>query len=508
MLESVYTPQTKPYELQLDVWEATRERRNFAFFWEMGTGKTKLAVDTAGWLYCTGKIDAVFVLAPTDIHANWDIPGDGIRKHLPEELLRKSMRLTWRSNKASSRPAQVAFERLLAHQGGMRWLFMGFDAVNTDRGFKAAQAFLRGSRCLWVMDEAARIKNPTAKRTKRVMKLRDLAAFRRPMTGTPIAQKPFDVYSIVNWMDPFYWRKNGIGNFQAFKHYFGVWRKIRVAMGREVEVQKTNNAGRPVYQNLDELQRLLGPISSRVLLTDVKDMPSKTYQRLYYELLPKQRVLYDKLEEEFIIWYMENTQRDEADPDGPRLLTTSADLAIVRQLRLYQLALGYLVSDDGDVTMLAEGNPALDLLMEAVEDLSSPAIIWGRFRKDIDLICNALGDRAVRYDGTVDAEGRRRAVAAMQAGDAAFFVGTQATAGEGLTLTAARHAFYYSNSRRLTDRLQSEFRNWRIGQEHPVSYVDLLGRGTIAEDILEGLLHGQDVAATALGDKIRQRRGR
>lgn len=508
MLESVYTPKTKPYELQEIVWEATRERRNYAFFWEMGTGKTKLAVDTAGWLFCTGQIDAVFVLAPTDIHANWDIPGDGIAKHLPEELYRASARHVWRSNKAGTKGAEAQFARLLAHKSGLRWLIMGFDALNTERGFKAAQVFLRTYRCLWVMDEAARIKNPTAKRTKRVMKLRDLAAFRRPMTGTPVAQKPFDVYSIVNWMEPFYWRKNGIGNFQAFKHYFGCWRKIRVALGREVEVQRTDREGKLIYQNLEELGKLLKPISSRVLLTDVKDMPPKVYQRLYYELLPKQREMYDRLEGEFMVWYMDNTAPNEGDPDGPRVLTTSADLAIVRQLRLYQVALGYLVSDDGVFTMFKDGNPALDLLMEATEDLSAPAIVWCRFRKDVDLICDALGKRAVRYDGTVDADGRRRAVTALQEGDAEFFVATQATAGEGLTLTAARYAFYYSNARQLTQRLQSEFRNWRIGQEHTVFYTDLLGRNTIAEDILEGLLHGQDVAATALGDKIRQRRQR
>lgn len=503
-----YTPHTQPYELQQQTWESTRDRTAYCLFWEQGTGKTKLAVDTAGHLFCTGKIDAVFVVAPTDIHANWDVPNEGVQKHLPPELLKAAARVTWNSGKAASKGAQRDLAALLAHKDGMRWLFMGFDALNTERGYAAARAFLTTYRCLWVMDEAGRIANPKTKRSKAVMKLRALAPYARSMTGTPVTQKPFSVYNIVHWMNPTYWRQNGIGNHFAFTHHFGVWRKIRVNMGREVEVQKTDRDGRPVYQNLDQLTSMLRPISSRVLKTEMVDLPPKVYTRLYYELTARQRAMYDKLEEEYIIWYTDNTRPDEDNPDGPRLFTTSADLTIVRQLRLQQLALGYLTTDEGEMVLCGDVNPALDLLTEVTEDLSHQAIIWGRFRKDTELICGALGERAVRYDGSVGAEDRVRAVQAFQAGDKQFFVGTQSTAGEGLTLTAAQTAIYYSNSRKLRERLQSEDRCHRIGSkgEH-IQYIDLLARNTIAEDILEGLLYGQDVAATVLGDKMRRRRG-
>lgn len=501
----LYPFATQPFDLQRNVWEATRDRRNYALFWEMGTGKTKVAVDTAGWLFMTGKIDAVFVLAPTDIHTNWDVPGEGIQRHLPPDLLRDSARVIWRSSKAGTKGAQLDWKRLMEHKKGLRWLFMGFDAIITDKGYAAAQQFLSTYRCLWVIDEATRIANPSAKRSKRCMKLRSLAEYRRPMTGSPVTEKPFNAYGLIHWMEPFYWKQNGLPSLQAFKHNFGLWRKMYVNGGREVEVQRKDRQGKPMYQNLEELKRLLRPISSRVLLDDMVDMPPKSYRRLYYEMSPAQQKHYDRLEKEFMTWYEENTVPD---PDGNaegRVLMTSADLAIVRQLRLQQIALGYLVSDEGDMTLIDAKPPGIKLLEEVVEDLSHSAIIWGRFRKDMDLIMAALGDQAVRYDGSVDADGRRKAVATFQAGDVPYFVATQSAAGEGLTLTAARTAIYYSNSYQLTQREQSEARLYRIGQHHAVQYIDLLPRGTICEDILEALMHKQEVAAAALGDRMRTR---
>lgn len=500
----LYEERTKPYEHQRVVLAATRDRTNFGVFWEQGTGKTKLAVDTAGWLFSTGKIDAVFVLAPTGIHENWDVPGEGVQRHLPEALLKASCRVTWRSAKAGQVAAKQRWNKLLAHKGGMRWLFMGFDAFITKRGFDAAQQFMSTHRCLWVIDEAARIKNVKAQRTKYAMKLRHLAAYRRPMTGTPVAQKPFDVYALVKWMMPTYWLENGIGSFMMFRHTFGVWRQQRINGGRLIEVQSTDAHNRPIYKDLDRLAKMLKPISSRVLKVDVLDLPPKIYTTYYYDLTSEQRRHYDRLEKEYYTWQEENTVPD---PDNPgRLLLTSAELALVRQLRMQQICMGYLVDDEKNMHIIPGGNPALSLLEELTEDMGHQGIIWGRFRMDIELILERLGrEKAFRYDGTVGPEDRVKAIAGFQAGDRQWFVATPATAGEGVTLTAARTVIYYSNSRRLTERLQSEDRAHRIGQLYSVDYIDLVARDTITGDILDTLRHNEDVAASAIGDRIRAR---
>lgn len=476
----------------------------YAIFWDMGAGKTKHSIDLAAKLYCEGYIDAVLVIAPNGVHSNWDVPGEGVRKHLQEDLLKISERLTWHSTKSKHKSTKTAYSYLL--KGQFSWLFMAFDAVITKDGYKAIEEFIKRRKVFVILDEATRVKNSKSQRSKELKKIRDLALktyndkfFRRILTGTPCEQKPFDVYNQIEWLMPGYWREQGLGSYFTFKHHFAEWRKMRGPNGHEFEVQKKDAEGRLVYKNLDELQRMLRPISSRVRTTDVVDLPPKRYQRLYYELTPKQRKLYDELEKEFVIWFKENSQKDE----NGTVLSCSAELAIVRQMRLHQLALGYITADTGEIADIFDPNPALELLRNLTEDMDQPTIIWGCYRKDIELICEMLGDRVVRYDGTVSAEDRVKAIQAFQNGDVPYIAATQATMAEGVTLTRARTSIYYSNSRKLGQRRQSEARNYRIGQvADSVLYIDLLAQNTISEIVLDSLIHGEEVAAAALGDRL------
>ena len=74
-----YRSRTKPYPLQARALEAMRGRETFALFAEQGTGKTKIAIDYAADLYAAGHIDAVLVVAPKGVHAQW--AASEIEKH-------------------------------------------------------------------------------------------------------------------------------------------------------------------------------------------------------------------------------------------------------------------------------------------------------------------------------------------------------------------------------------------------------------------------------------------
>jgi SNF2 family DNA or RNA helicase len=114
------------------------------------------------------------------------------------------------------------------------------------------------------------------------------------------------------------------------------------------------------------------------------------------------------------------------------------------------------------------------------------------------------GVKAVRYDGAVDAAGRTYAIDLFQNGDARAFVANPAAAGEGLTLHAATTVIYYTNSFKLTDRLQSEDRAHRIGQKHNVTYVDLVASDTVDEKIVGALRDKLDVASIVTGDTVKE----
>jgi len=103
----------------------------------------------------------------------------------------------------------------------------------------------------------------------------------------------------------------------------------------------------------------------------------------------------------------------------------------------------------------------------------------------------------------VDDDARARSKENFQKGDAEFFIANAAAGATGLTLHAARTVVYYSNSFKLVDRLQSEDRAHRIGQEHPVNYIDLVAPNTIDTHIVTALRNKFDIANQITGDQMK-----
>jgi SNF2 family DNA or RNA helicase len=493
---------TEPFQHQIDVFEATKDLQQYAVFWEMGAGKSKYIIDLATWLFLNNKIDAVLIVAPNGVHANWDKPGEGVRRHMLPELLdiKYTYRHIWYSKRAKHKATAIAWAKLMAAQ--FAWLFTAVDALNTKEGRKKIEEFLKHRRVLFVIDESQRIKNGRAERTKVAKKLRNLTSWRRILTGTPMEQKPLDVYDQIDWLMPHYWGEQGFGSRIAFRYYFAEWRKIQTPQGREVEVQKKDKDGKHVYKNLDQLARILKPISSRVLKRDVLDLPPKLYESMYYDLSTEQRKLYDQMEKEYVAWTEDNSKLDEH--GNPCLVASVADIAIVRQLRLHQLALGYFTAIDGKILSIADPNPALELLKEILEDLPHSAIIWCRFRKDVELIHKFLGNSSVTFHGGTPDHERVEITSAFQNGEFPHLIATNAMA-EGWTLTRAQTCIYYSNDRKLGKRLQSEDRPHRPGQNYPVNYIDIIGENTISQDILDQLRHNEEVTAQGIGDRMIKR---
>jgi len=498
-----YPWKTTPFRHQLEEWERSREEPTRAIYWEQGTGKSKLTIDTAAWLYMRGLASGLLVLAPEGVHRNWVT--DEVPAHMPDVV--PTTCLAWYSSRAKTRKQQAAAEALL-ECGGLAVLTMSYDGFCTTRGKALAKAFLTRRRCLYVLDEARRIKTPRTIRTRTVLASARYAPYRRLLDGTPVANGPFDVYSPLKFLEEKFWHRHGLGTFGAMKAYFGVW-EDGWAGGRRFPRLVS-------YTRLDQLHKIVDRVATRITKDQAGlDLPPKLYSRVSFELTPAQRRLYDELREGFVA---------ELD-SGAEVM---APLAIVRLLRLQQITCGYVPATTAEIpptdagvahlqpelmTFRAKledipgGNPRLDTLLGIVEDLPHQAIIWARFRRDIDLICAALtaAKRSwVRYDGTVKDKERGDAVRSFQQGDAEFFVGNPAAAGEGLTLHAARTVIYYNNSFKLTERLQSEDRAHRIGQVHPVHYVDLVAPDTVDERIVAALQAKMDVAAQVTGDSLRE----
>lgn len=460
----VYKFKTKPYKHQLDEFLLTRDAKYWARFWDMGTGKSKIAIDEAAWLYDNGKIDTVLILSNKGSYDTWfdkQIPA-----HLPDHIPRFVTH--WTSS--GGKKHEQTYDQLFKVKG-LRFLVMNIEALSLSDSpaMRLAQRLATFTRCLCVVDESSSIKNPKAHRTKNLLKLSKLFAYRRIMTGTPASNGPLNVYSQAEFLNPYLL---GHSSYYSFRNEYCVLvdMKVRSPKGSLVEFKKITG-----FKNLENLKKVMHPWSSVIKKEDCLDLPPKIYETYTVELTDEQRRIYDDLKERSI-----------AELSAESLVT--AKLALTKVLRLQQVLCGYVPDEEGRCVEIDEKRTSA--LMEILEEASGKVIIWSRFITPIERIATAIKKdyeeaSVVTYYGAT--EDRGAAVNRFQEGTARFFVGNPQTAGYGITLTAANTVIYYANSFDLEHRLQSEDRCHRIGQTRSVTYIDLVAKDTVDVKILAAL---------------------
>jgi SNF2 family DNA or RNA helicase len=475
-----------PREHQAREFERTKDLPNWCLWWDQGTGKSKVVIMTADHLFAQGKIDAVLIIAPGGVESNWVY--DEIPKHSSTQ---NRLMMVWNTPKRHTKAHKDQFQELMEYDG-LKVLAVSYSTIMTDDGAKAIRRFLDSFKVLYVCDEASApgaIKNPNTKTTKRVIASSKYAKYRRLLSGTPVDDCPFQAYSQIRWADPNVWANIGITNFAQFKVFFGEWEKRRRSDGQQFPQLIR-------YQNLDILNKKMYEIGSRVLKTDVLDLPDKVYTQVYFEMSDRQWKLYRDLRDQF---YVELTSGSEL----------TAELPISRILRFQQITSGYLPTDDDEqlrsIWTDKDTNPRLKALAGALETTTGPTIIWAKYNIDIDAIVSLLKKRKLSYciyDGRTSAEDRQRFKTEFQDGRYRVFLAKPSVAGRGITLTAATDVIYYNNSFSLEDRRQSEDRAHRIGLKHSVRYIDIIARGTVDEHILNVLRGKRDTAAVVTGDTL------
>lgn len=466
-------------------------RREGKVFVSGNTGKTKLSIDIFADSVRQGQVDALLVVAPPGVDRNWIT--DELPTHLDDDLFAQCDLMLYKSSKASTKWHKDALSRNLNHKG-LAVLTMSYDAFMTKNGKNHAWKFLQKRKVFYVLDEAHAIKTPSAKRTKSIVASAKYAKKRRLLTGTPVSSGPFNVYTIMKFLDEDFWKKRlGLNTAAEFRSYFAQWEMRKMWVRGRNGPEERDVPELVKYQNLEELHRIIADSSSRVTKDEVLDLPPKLYSKRYFELSDRQAELYEELRTEFTL----QLEHD----------VIEAPLAIVMMLRLQQITSGYLPTEDGRPYYIEGPNPRLNTLGMDLDENPHPAIVWCRFREDVTQVmamAEKMGRRPVRYDGLVDVDQCAINKDAFNNGEADLFVGTPSKGGTGITLLPARTVYYYSNSFKLVDRLQSEDRSHRIGQQHSVNIVDIIAPGTIDERIVWALRNNFDLAAQITGDKLKE----
>ena len=474
-----YKFKTKPYEHQIEALEKSWAQDTYALFMEMGTGKSKVLVDNIAMLYDKGAIRAALIVAPKGVYKNWnDIE---FPVHLPDHV--NHTKVLW--DPSITKKKQMELDTLFDGGDDLKILIMNVEAFSTSKGLDFAHSFLNIflGRALIGIDESTTIKSPTAKRTKNILKIGELAKYRRILTGSPVTKSPLDLYTQCSFLDPFYLDEASYYSFRA----------------RYANMVKRNFGGRSVqlvtsYRRLDELAEKLDKFSYRVLKEDCLDLPPKVFTTRTVDLSDEQKEMYKTMKYAAI-----------AEQDGKIMSSMSA---LTTLLRLHQITCGHMKTDDGEI--LSIKNNRLTALMDCLQETDGKVIIWANYREDIKNIVDSLkkvyGEAStVQYHGAVDPKVRQEQIALFQEknGPARYFVGNAQTGGYGITLTAANTVIYYSNNYDLEKRLQSEDRAHRIGQTGSVTYIDLVAEKTIDERIIKSLKNKVNIANEIMGEDIR-----
>lgn len=475
----MYEYKTEPYDHQRDAFEASKDKLNYAYFMEMGCGKSKVLIDNMAYLYENGEIDTAVIVAPKGVYRNWILKEIPI--HMPDRVEHRLF--TWRASPNKAQKKELEEAVTIDGHDGLRILVVNVEAFATEKVMRYLRTFLKGSHFLLAVDESTTIKNPKAKRTKQLTAVGKAATYKRILTGSPVTKSPLDLFSQCAFLHP---ELLGFTNFYAFQNRYAVTRRQR--MGAHTFEQVIG------YRRMDELSDKLKSFSSRVLKQDCLDLPAKTYTARYVPLSKDQLVHYKTLRD-FALAVVEEGQ-----VTAPQVMT--------QLVRLQQLLCGYLVTDDGDIVEVP--NRRMDALMETIEEMDGKVIIWSRFRSDIARITEALkkkyGENAAgSYYGDTSDDDREKLVANFSdpEHETRFFVGNPQTAGYGLTLVSANNVIYYANDFNLETRVQSEDRCHRIGQTKAVTYVDLIAEGTVDEHIVKTLTNKINLAGAALGEEVR-----
>ena len=451
---------TQPYAHQRAGLQFLAHLGGGALLWEMGTGKTKTAIDYCEWLARRPEQDLVnaywikvLVICPNTVKRNW-----------ADEIVKHAVPMNWQQHVLDG-----TIRNRIADLASARYSIVNCEALSIKAFATALQA---REWDVVIVDESTRFKTPGAARTKALHKIR--AKHRIILTGTPITGKPEDAWSQLHFVAP-----GLLGSYWSFRDRYLELDYFKHPVGMKGSTEA-------------ELRKLIASRSYRVLKADVLDLPPKVYTKRTVELDGDQAKAYRQMQHDLAVQIA-----------GMEHVTAANILTVL--LRLTQITSG-MVGAAGKYTWIDKGNAKLAELDDLLNDelRGEQVVIFGQYQRELE-------ELGLRYDagdsiiyGPTPETVRHEIISQFQAGTRRLLFAQQRTGGIGINLTAAQTAIYYSRSWSLEEWLQSQDRLHRIGQKGTVTILTLLAKGTIDEEIEKALNTKQNLADRLTGDDARR----
>lgn len=436
---------------------------NIALLYEMGLGKSCIAVNACRYRLEKGEVSKVLVVCPKNVLYGWQ---DEITKH---SNLRSTILYDTTRDKKLERFKTDAEFYIINFDGVAIFLEeliqMQFDTI--------------------ILDESTRIKNCKTLRTKSIFKLAKEIPYKMCLSGFPVTNSPMDIFTQMDVLDHSVFDNK---NFWQWRYrYF-----------KDIGVFYPNFV--PRRGALEEIQRRIYTLGVRYEKKDCLKLPDKIFLNQYIELNAEQTEAYNRIENKLTVHLGEKTVK--------------VAFVITQILRLTQIESGFLktdkvedeegeIIDEGEILDLGSTNPKITLLDELLDDLlydDHKVVIWCRFIYSLKLVETLLKKKKIGhslYYGTVKDSDRKVAVSNFQTdANVKVFVGQIHSGGVGITLTAADNVIYFELTESVEDYYQSQDRTHRIGSErwNSINYYHFLRKGGISEKTLEALQTKQSIA--------------
>lgn len=461
--------------------------------WEMGTGKTRTAIDVLRTRFAEQKrVMRTLILGPIIVVENWKREIAKYSRINPRDVVP----LIGSQKRRIKLFTDAVHDPVAGTNTRNKILITNYEAMQMEDLYAMFGEYRPE---ILICDESQRLKNPKSKRARKVAAL---ASFENPgqrrikhaylLSGTPILNKESDIFQQYLVLDG--GRSFG-DNFYVFQQqYF-----------EDLNAGMPSHSHFPKYEAKPETHTMLNhkiyKKAVRVVKSECLDLPPLVRQKIFIELGADQRRMYEEMKAEYITWVKQHEASGE-----PRAVV--AQMALVKSLRLQQIASGYCKTEDGTEIPITD-NPRIKALEELLEDLTPnhKVIVWATFKENyrqIAKVAQKLGVKYVELHGGVSQAQKTQAMDQFRDDPTVrVVIANQAAAGIGVNLVEASYSIFYSRNFSLEQDLQAEARNYRGGSEihDKVTRIDLVAQNSIDELILDALASKQDIAEQVLAWK-------
>jgi SNF2 family DNA or RNA helicase len=449
-----------------------RGGREFALFMEVGTGKTLTLVNILRCVYMKERrLSRTLILSPIITLHNWKK-----EVHMNSKLPDKSVIvLEGAGKKKLEQILKAPRDAVLIGNYEMLYTESIFDALN------------KWGVEILVCDESHKLKNPSSKRTKAVIKIADKAKYRFIMTGTPVLKNLMDLWAQVRILD---------GGKRLFKSFFQFRNRYFVNM----------NSGNPfkdwpewavVPSAAVEIGGKMAGISHQAKKSECLDLPPLVKIQIETELTREQRNHYNMMKNELITFI-----KDEA---------VTASIALTKALKLQQIVSGFVTTDE-DTAIEFKETPREEALEELLDDLcpDNKVIVWAVFKKNyatIRRVCEKLKIKYVEVHGEIDNKTKFANVDAFNNDhEISVLIGHPGSGGVGINLVSSNVSIFYSRNFSLEYDVQAEARNYRGGSEihAKVTRYDIVSTSTIDQEIVQALSDKTEIGVQVLKSMLKK----